>query len=49
LSGDTLFGDRAPYVIGPTLLATPEQSRAELAPLPSYRATIGLEYRFLDQ
>jgi outer membrane receptor for ferrienterochelin and colicins len=49
LSGDRVFGDRNPYLIGPAIAGTPEQPSAELAPVADYRATIGLEYSFFDE
>lgn len=49
ISADVLVGDRGPYVIGPTLVATPDTPTAELDPLPGFRATIGLSYDFFTQ
>lgn len=48
LSAAYLFGDRGPYALGRTLLPSPEEPSAHLIPLQSFRVSIGLEYRFLD-
>jgi outer membrane receptor for ferrienterochelin and colicins len=49
LSGDYMFGNRGPHLIGPVLVPTTTNPSAELVPLARFRASFGLEYSFLTQ
>jgi outer membrane receptor protein involved in Fe transport len=49
LSVDYLFGTRGPYVMGPVLVALPDNPRAELTPLAPLRGSVGLEYTFGEE
>jgi hypothetical protein len=46
ISGSYLTVDEGAYVVGPALVGTDVNPRAELAPLPTLRASLGLQYTF---
>lgn len=44
VSANVAFAEKGPYVIGPIQSATPEEPDAELSPVDTFRAAVGLRY-----